>query len=168
MLTVKGVKYYEAMSEETSCFTATVYFDGKRVGTAQNSGHGGSTHVIIEPQYREMVDTYCSSRPKIQFTYFSLPFSIDIEIDRLVSEFIEASYKNKYQKQLKRDLKSAICVSTKDGLGEGYRRIQFRVGKRIVSIETMLSTDHGKRAVQRAMDRIRSEGGTILNDNLGL
>lgn len=168
MLTVKNVKHYESLSEETNCFTASVYYSGKHVGTAKNNGQGGMTHVWIEPQHREIVDTYCLNRPDIQFSDFSLPFSLDLEIDRLVSEFIEASHKKKFQKQLKRDLERAICVATQDGLGDGYRLHQFRVGKRVVPLKTMLSTDDGKRAVQRAVARLRGEGHKILNDNLGL
>jgi len=40
-LTVKNYKHCEWMSEETDCYTATLYLDGKRIGTAENEGHGG-------------------------------------------------------------------------------------------------------------------------------
>jgi hypothetical protein len=40
-LTVKNYKHCEWASEETDCFTASLYLDGKRIGTAENSGHGG-------------------------------------------------------------------------------------------------------------------------------
>lgn len=40
-LTVKNYKHAEWASEETDCFTASLYLDGKRIGTARNDGHGG-------------------------------------------------------------------------------------------------------------------------------
>ncbi len=40
-VTLKNVKHAKFASEETECFEATVYFDGKRVGTCGNDGHGG-------------------------------------------------------------------------------------------------------------------------------
>ena len=40
-LTLKNVKVNKAMSEETHCFSATIYKDGKKVGTVCNRGHGG-------------------------------------------------------------------------------------------------------------------------------
>lgn len=40
-VTLKSVKINEALSEETTCYSATVYLDGKKVGTASNRGHGG-------------------------------------------------------------------------------------------------------------------------------
>lgn len=40
-ITLKAVRLNAAMSEETTCYSATVYLDGKKVGTAMNHGHGG-------------------------------------------------------------------------------------------------------------------------------
>lgn len=47
-LELKNVKINSALSEETICFTATVYWRGSRVGTAKNRGHGGATDYDIE------------------------------------------------------------------------------------------------------------------------
>ena len=38
---VKNVKINNVMSEETLCFSASVYIDGKRAGEVCNRGHGG-------------------------------------------------------------------------------------------------------------------------------
>lgn len=38
---IKNVKYSEFASEETHCFQATVYIDGKRAFGVKNDGHGG-------------------------------------------------------------------------------------------------------------------------------
>lgn len=40
---LKNVKYLESLSEETHCFTATVYLNEKRFCLAENRGHGGET-----------------------------------------------------------------------------------------------------------------------------
>jgi hypothetical protein len=40
-LSVKNVKLIESLSEETPCFTADVYEDGKLIAHASNRGHGG-------------------------------------------------------------------------------------------------------------------------------
>ncbi len=40
--TLKNLKVCEWASEETTCFTATLYVDGKRVGECSNDGHGGA------------------------------------------------------------------------------------------------------------------------------
>ena len=41
VITVKKLKYAAFSSEETSCFEATVYVDGKKFCTSSNEGHGG-------------------------------------------------------------------------------------------------------------------------------
>ena len=41
-ITLKNLKVAEFASEETTCFSATVYLDGKRAMTVRNAGHGGS------------------------------------------------------------------------------------------------------------------------------
>lgn len=40
-LELKSVDYSQRMSEETSCFFAQVYVDGRHVGSVLNHGHGG-------------------------------------------------------------------------------------------------------------------------------
>ncbi len=42
--TLKNIKYSEFASEETFCFEATVYRDGKSFCIASNGGKGGSTN----------------------------------------------------------------------------------------------------------------------------
>ncbi len=42
---LRKVKYSAALSEETAAFTADVYVDGKKVGTASNHGTGGSNDI---------------------------------------------------------------------------------------------------------------------------
>ena len=41
-LTLKNVKVNKALSDETLCFSATIYADGKRAGTVHNHGQGGT------------------------------------------------------------------------------------------------------------------------------
>lgn len=41
VVSMKKVVVHEDMSEETLCFTADVYFNGKKVGVAKNNGCGG-------------------------------------------------------------------------------------------------------------------------------
>jgi hypothetical protein len=38
---LKNIKYASFASQETLCYEASVYFDGKRVGHVANDGHGG-------------------------------------------------------------------------------------------------------------------------------
>ena len=38
---LKAIQYSAFASEETSCYQANLYVDGKKIGTVSNAGHGG-------------------------------------------------------------------------------------------------------------------------------
>lgn len=38
---IKNISYSERMSEETSCFSADLWVDGKKIGVISNRGTGG-------------------------------------------------------------------------------------------------------------------------------
>ena len=42
---LKNIYYAEFASFETSCYKATIYIDGKKVGTVNNDGQGGTDNV---------------------------------------------------------------------------------------------------------------------------
>jgi hypothetical protein len=42
---LRKIKYFDAMSEETPCFTAEIWENGKQVAYVKNSGHGGGNQV---------------------------------------------------------------------------------------------------------------------------
>ncbi len=59
---LRNIKYAAFASEETSCFEATVYVDGKKVGEAHNDGHGGST-LIFPRELEERINAYAKTLP---------------------------------------------------------------------------------------------------------
>lgn len=42
---LRKIKYFDAMSEETPCFTAEIWENGKKVAYAKNEGRGGGNQV---------------------------------------------------------------------------------------------------------------------------
>lgn len=53
--TLKNLKVCEWASEETTCFTATLYVDGKRIGECRNDGQGGCNFYDFNEQtYTEL------------------------------------------------------------------------------------------------------------------
>jgi len=44
-ITLKNIKVHVTLSEETPCYTAIAYVDGKKLGTVSNRGHGGCDEV---------------------------------------------------------------------------------------------------------------------------
>jgi hypothetical protein len=46
------------LSQETTAFAADVWVDGKRVGHAENDGHGGATIVRLDPSICALVEAH--------------------------------------------------------------------------------------------------------------
>lgn len=61
---LKNIKYAEFASHETSCYEATIYIDGKKVGTVENDGHGG-TDMVHPWAVAQQIDAYAATLPKI-------------------------------------------------------------------------------------------------------
>jgi len=90
-ITLKSFKTVKWMSEETTCFTATVLLDGKTIGEASNEGHGGSTFVrYVSPAARDIADqfsnTICPGDVKgwefMAGKHFSFDELVDIIVER--------------------------------------------------------------------------------------
>lgn len=113
---LKNIKHHAALSEETNAFSASLYIDGKKAGTAENTGKGGQTLVRDTKATRELVkiaEEYCKTLPpeKIKLggrKYFEIPRTLDNEIDRLVEE--DFNYR-----PLKSAMKKHVLVKDPDG-----------------------------------------------------
>ena len=54
--TLKNIKESPGMSDETIAFSASVYLDGKRVGTARNRGNGGCNEYAIAHEHLQELE----------------------------------------------------------------------------------------------------------------
>ena len=94
VITLKNVKHFEAGSQETHCYTATIYVDGKRFATVENNGHGGcdNVHPISGgwAAIKELEERIKSTFPRIESEYFEggLEPSLEIICGDLVNEFL--------------------------------------------------------------------------------
>lgn len=111
---LKNVKHFEAGSEETSCFVATVYIDGVKAGIAQNDGHGGST--MFSPYtMQQKLDAYGATLPVKSeqltagemFQYIQTGESI---IDDLLTKYL-------IEKDLKKALARRMVYTKKNATG---------------------------------------------------
>lgn len=110
---LKNVKYSESLSEETHAYTATIYVDGKKAGSAKNNGHGGETDIWWDDkQAASKVSEMVDGLPMVETDFadskdpskkWSYKQRVDGYIDSLLVEFLEA-------KDLKRLLRNRVVV----------------------------------------------------------
>lgn len=87
-ITIKNIKYSAFASEETHCFQATVYVDGKRAFGVKNDGHGGP-------------DDYFSVDDRPMSDIWKQIKAIDAEVGKETYEF--------HGTTLKRSLEGKVC-----------------------------------------------------------
>lgn len=104
-ITLRGLKVAEFASEETLCFEAQVYFDGKKVARASNDGRGGCTMIMPEGRtpeaisamrsLLELAEAFCSSLPPEVTSYddpqdrsrkMTIAASLENVVDELASD----------------------------------------------------------------------------------
>jgi hypothetical protein len=130
-LTVKNYKKVEWMSEETECFTASLYLDGKRIGTAQNDGHGGPDNLDFVSKDAE-ADFDAAVAEWLETVQDDPKFQIEGKCYADAESFVaEACQTFTRQKEMKRDLKgygSVVRIERPKGWMTEIQTIRFPEG----------------------------------------
>ena len=123
---LKNLKIAKFMSEETTCFQATIYVDGKIAGTAQNDGHGGSTYCHLDPKYHDLITKkftipcYCDGHEKDCFLCNgtgTFEGSLDDYLDHLVETTQKEKERTAFTKKLLKKGLNYMIVSEGQFIG---------------------------------------------------
>ena len=101
---LKSFKMVEEMSEETNCFYAKLYINGKCVGDCENRGHGGSTdYHISDSAIRTAFEAYAKGLPPVTSDIPGHdPFTYNMDAETLIDQLVEEQLKKKDEKRLQR------------------------------------------------------------------
>ena len=103
---LKNIRYNATLSEETACFSASLYVDGKKIGTVVNHGHGGSdTFKGDDAAYKAANEWIRANEPPTEFAGKSLPMDMEGVCARLLDEHLIA-------KDLRRSMRSRVLFYT--------------------------------------------------------
>ena len=123
---LKNLKIAKFMSEETTCFQATIYVDGKIAGTAQNDGHGGCTYCHLDPKFRHIeaqkftIPCYCDGDEKdciICKGTGTFVGSLDEYLDHVVDASLKEKERNDFKKKLVKKGLNYMIVSEGQFIG---------------------------------------------------
>ena len=84
---LKNIKHYESMSEETNCFQATIYIDGKRAGEASNRGYGDPIN-ITPYELHKAINQYASTLPPLDYEGMQIEQDAEIIIGNLLNDWL--------------------------------------------------------------------------------
>ena len=86
IITVKNVKIQEQLSEESLCFSATIYFKGQRIGETTNRGcGGGNEYHWFDRTASAEIEAWAEDQ-EVEYDFEKL----DQIIDKLVCDFDDA------------------------------------------------------------------------------
>jgi len=100
---LKNVKHAGFSSEETHCYSASIWVDGKRIGTVENDGHGGPDRFHGDWDAWKLADNYCRTKGEWH--------NLEGECCDLVNRWLMA-------RDLKRMLKKRILFAKEGGIFE--------------------------------------------------
>lgn len=111
---LKNIKHAAFASQETECYQATIYIDGKKSGFVDNGGHGGCDNITWDSkEIREAVSKWEKEQPKEKSAFgdFEYDFNIEFVFHDILQNWL-------CEKELKRNLKKGLIVrdsKTKNG-----------------------------------------------------
>lgn len=155
---LKSIKTYERLSEETTCFTANLYVDGKLLAHVENSGKGGNTGYslvkLIDKTKLRSVEDYCKTLPDVVYDTFT--FKSDLEY--VIDDLLEKHLLEKDQKKMNKNMEKGLIY----GNVNSYSIITWKNH----TIATLLATPAGKTLLTKKVDELKSKGINVLNTNL--
>jgi hypothetical protein len=157
---LKKISFNERMSEETNCFTADLYINGRKVGECKNEGHGGCTDYHGDTKEDNVLiakaEAYYKSLPKVKDEKYNFEYQPTLEgaIDEQLEEYLKAKERKRFEKYMV----DAILFGVPNGYS--YTRIRFKVP--LSKINPL--------ALQQKVNEIKKKectnGVVILNTNL--
>ena len=82
---LKNVSYNARLSEETSCFSAAVYIDGKKEGTVANRGCGGCNEYWPHA-LEDKLQAHAKTLPPIEAEFSG---KLDMDADLLIGQLLD-------------------------------------------------------------------------------
>jgi len=111
---LKALKYSDFASQETHCFEANIYIDGKKEGWAENDGRGGMTNIQPHSLY-ERIKQYTDKIPPRIVKFSGAVMELETTPDTLIDEFVTLAL---HEKDLKRALKTRILFTRENQVFE--------------------------------------------------
>lgn len=96
---LRKIRIIASHSEETTCFSADVWVDGKKVGSCMNDGQGGCNRYYLDPGVERRLSEYAQSLPPLSSEYGPLDMDLDLLVSNLLDEVERRKEEEKFQKQ---------------------------------------------------------------------
>lgn len=167
---LKNIQYSEKLSEETNAFSANLFIEGIKAGTASNRGHGGPTSYKADDKNGKMLidkaEVYCKSLPPEKFSEggrdHELKMDLEMYIDNMLGKYLQEKEMHKFQRKLEKAMVMGIVAGVPDR--------SFEVWQFTLPIEKILQRPEGPEIIKNTIIKdvipVLTEGKIILNTNI--
>jgi hypothetical protein len=170
---IKNVKINNSFSEETICFTADIFVDGKKTGYARNDGRGGCTHYSSYHKPNNdhdlrQAEAYAKTLPSTSHEFMGKTMVLESNLESLIDEMVyvidNKREADKFQKKIQKACETSIVYGIPNS--GGFKAISFH-GK--PKFANLTNTIQGIDAIKKLVERVKKEmkdGEVILNTNI--
>lgn len=169
---LKNIKVNLAFSEETTCFSADIFVNGKKAGYAKNSGHGGCTdYRPYDAQHGLLNDAndYLKTLPSTPYTFGGKTIEIESNLENFIDNAVEAFLEKKEDAKVKKKIEK-LCL-THLVFGDLEKGTYRKLGYANTSIEDLKKRPDADKHIQKLIDTAKPylvDGGKIFNTNIDL
>ncbi|MFR9546006.1 MAG: hypothetical protein SNJ29_10570 [Rikenellaceae bacterium] len=159
-LELKQFKHVESLSEETECFSAELYVNGLKFASCRNRGQGGPTDIDPYPEHRGLegeIIEYLKTQPKHKYGEYELDLDLELVVDLMVEELMNAKVKRKLTNQCKKAL-----------LFENTNGVIYSVKWKNADIAKLRSSRNGIESMIEIIEREVAKGAKLINENVSL
>lgn len=169
-ITLKNIKYFASGSQETNCFTATLYIDGVKRADVENNGHGGPTNIRAygkaDRDAVEAAELYMAALPEVVASLgdalgdFSYKQSLETKCDDLLTDFLQGKEEARFIAKIKRECDNGLVY----GNSKAYSRIRFNH-----SIADLLTREVGRKFIVDSLKKhnhLITGSDNLLNTNI--
>jgi hypothetical protein len=165
-LELKNIKVNLAFSEETTMFKADIYANGKKIGYADNDGHGGCTCYNAHEGQREALkaaEAFAQTLPSDYYMFGNekreIKMNLEHWIDKQVEIYLHGKEKAKTHGVVtEKKMKTKIIIKRSDGT---FSELGYKSKMKIKD----MPSDLLERLVSAAKASLQ-EGDVILNKNI--
>jgi hypothetical protein len=165
---LKSFKHYQKLSDETYCFTANIYVNGIKCGTAENRGIGGETDYSSDrrmgsDELIKQAEQYCLGLPSETLVMGDRTITLNMNlcnyIDNFVDGLVKAKYKEKDAQKLRKEMLSGILI----GDNEKYAKIGFKIPLSDVMAK---HPEYFQKTLKEMLVKYSKDGSRLLNTNI--
>ncbi len=103
-ITLKNIKHAEFASHETNCFTANIYLDKKKIGEAENDGHGGETILhFVSSAVENAFRAFCKAQLPLKTEWGPVEMTAELYVEMLLEVYLKEREEKKMQKRVQKE-----------------------------------------------------------------